>query len=272
MQTAIDLDAYFRRIGYTGERTTSIATLAAMQARHTRAIAFENLNPFLKRPVCLDTGSLERKLVRDGRGGYCFEHNLLFKSVLASLGFGVAGLAGRVLWGLPEGLTLPRTHMLLKVDVQNIAYVVDVGFGGQTPTGPLRLEVDVEQATPHEPFRLRRDGDGFLMQAKFSDGWATLYRFDLQEQLLPDYEVANWYTSTHPESRFVNNLVAARPAEDRRFALFNNRFSVHPINGNKESRTLTSATALRQTLEDVFGLILPDVPELGDMLERVSRG
>lgn len=87
-----------------------------MIARHTEAIPFENLNPLLRWPVHLDPASLEEKMVRGGRGGYCFEPNLLLKNVLNALGYRVTGLAARVLWNAPEGAITPRGHMLPRVD------------------------------------------------------------------------------------------------------------------------------------------------------------
>jgi N-hydroxyarylamine O-acetyltransferase len=93
----IDLDAYFERIGYAGERTPTLDTLRGIQACHPAAIAFENLNPLLGWPVRLDARSLQQKLVVDRRGGYCFEHNLLLGHVLNAVGFSVSGLAARIL-------------------------------------------------------------------------------------------------------------------------------------------------------------------------------
>ena len=269
MAQAIELDGYLRRIGYDGSRAPTLETLRALHLRHALAIPFENLDPFLRRPVRLDQASLERKLVHDRRGGYCFEHNLLFKAALDALGFRVAGLAARVVWNQPDGVTLPRTHMLLRVVIEGQDYIADVGFGGQTPTGPIRLVAGVEQTTPHEPFRLLAAGDGFVMQVLIGGHWKSLHRFELQEQLLPDYEVANWYTSTHPESRFVKNLTVALPAADRRYALFNTEFSVHHLGGPSEHRRLAGAAEIRPVLEEVFGLALPDGPDLDAALERL---
>lgn len=270
MTAAIDLDAYFERIGYAGERTPTLDTLQAIQLRHTETIAFENLNPLMKRPIRLDIASLQQKMVRDGRGGYCFEQNLLFKHALDALGFRMTGLAARVLWNEPDGAATPRSHMLLCVELNEKPYIADVGFGILTPTRPLRLEPDIEQATPHEPFRLIRAGEEFVMQAKLRGDWKTLYRFDLQEQLLPDYELSNWYVSTHPNSIFVTGLMAARPAPDRRYALLDNQFAVHHLNGGTERRVLSNAADMRETLERAFGLTLPDEPELDTALERLT--
>ena len=241
MTGAIDLDGYLRRIGYDGARQSTLAVLRGVQYRHALSITFENLDPLLRRPVPLDLPSLERKIVHDRRGGYCFEHNLLFRHALDALGFRVAGLAGRVLWNVPEGAELPRTHMLLRVQIDGESHIADVGFGGQTLTGPLRLHAGSEQATPHEPYRLIEAGGGFMVQSLTGDSWRSLYRFDPQEQRPADYEMANWYVSTHPQSRFLNNLIVALPAPDRRHALFNREFAVHHLGGPTERRLLADA-------------------------------
>ena len=269
MTSGFDLDAYFERIGYAGPRSATLDTLEAIHARHPQAIPFENLNPLLRWPVRLDAASLQQKLVRERRGGYCFEQNLLLYHALRSLGFEVTGLAARVLWNAPEGAAVrARSHMLLLVDLDG-PLVADVGFGGLTLTGPLRLVPDIEQATPHEPCRLIRAGDSFVTQAHVGGVWKALYRFDLQEQLLPDYEVTNWYLSNHPDSQFVTGLIAARPDRDRRYALRNNELAVHHLDGQTERRVLASAAGLRTALEDTFRLTLPDSPELDAALERL---
>ena len=115
-----------------------LETLRAIVARHALAIAFETLDPFLGRPVNLDRASLQSKLVDGGRGGYCFEQNLLLTHALAALGYRTTGLAARVLWTRSADAPLPaRGHMLVRVDVGEGPHVLDVGFGGMTLTaGP----------------------------------------------------------------------------------------------------------------------------------------
>ena len=269
MTPDIDVDAYFERIGYTGSGAVSVETLAAIHFHHPRTIPFENLNPFLGWPVRLDPASLQQKLVREHRGGYCYEHNLLLSHVLRQLGFGVKWLAARVLWNVPDATVRPRTHMLLVVDIEQRAYVVDVGFGGLTLTAPLRLQVDAEQRTPHEPFRLVASGDTFVMQGKVGGTWGSLYAFDLQEQLLPDYEVVSWYLCHSPGSHFVTGLIAARPDRDRRYALRGNQLTVHQMDGATERRLVDTPDELRALLEETFLLTLPEAPELEAALERV---
>jgi N-hydroxyarylamine O-acetyltransferase len=264
---SFDLDAYLRRIQHAGPPTPTLTTLRAVAFAHPRAIPFENLNPLLQWPVRLDAESLQQKLIRDGRGGYCFEQNNLLKLALDGMGFRTTGLAARVMWEVPAGALRPRTHMLLRVDLESDTFIVDAGFGGQTLTAPLRLEADVAQETPHEPFRLVRDGDDFVLQAQIRGEWKSAYRFDLHPQRLPDYELANWYTAAHPQSRFVNALVASRTDDGRRYALFNNELAIHDRRGT-ERRTLGSTAELRAVLAGEIGLRLPDAPELEAVLAK----
>ena len=269
MPPGFELEDYLARIGYAGPRSASLDTFEAVHRAHAQTIPFENLDPLLGRPVRLDARALQQKLVRERRGGYCFEHNTLFSHALKALGFHVTGLAARVMWNQPPGAVTPRGHMLLLVDLDDRAYIADVGFGAQTLTGPLRLQQGIVQATPHEPFKLVRVGGDFVLHTFIHDQWRALYRFDLQEQFLPDYEVSSWYLSNHPESHFVRGLTAARPEVNRRFALRNADLTVHHLSGETERRRLTTAAELRATLENVFLLALPDAPELHATLDRL---
>jgi len=268
---AIDLDAYFQRIGYSGERTPTLKTLQSIHQHHAETIAFENLNSFLKQSVPLDLKSLQQKLIHEGRGGYCFEQNLLLGSVLSAVGFQVTNLAARVLWNLPLWTITPRSHMLLQVDIGGEKYIADVGFGGLTLTAPLSLTADIEQSTPHEPFRLLATDHTLIMQAYIGQEWKSLYRFELQEQQLADYEVSNWYVSTHPNSLFVTTLIAARPDTDCRYALRNNQLTTHYLDGRTERRVLSTVTELRTALKDVFGLKLPASANLDSALQQVVQ-
>ncbi len=267
---AIDLDAYFARIGYDGPRRPDLETLRAINLAHPQAIAFENLDPLMGRPVRLDTDALQDKLVTCGRGGYCYEHNLLLGDVLKALGFKVTGLAARVIKNVPAGGVRPRTHMLLRIDLGDGVYLADVGFGISTLTAPMRFEIGVEQATPHDTYRLTQAGEGLEMQVKLGGQWSGLYRFDLQQQLRPDYEVANWYSSRHPDSQFVTELMVARPDEGCRHTLRGNVYTRRTATGPGERRTLEGADDLRAVLEDVFRIALPAEPALDTLLTRIA--
>ncbi len=254
----IDLDGYFDRIGFAQAHTASADTLRTLHWLHPQAIPFENLDPFLGRPVRLEPDAVRKKLVQGGRGGYCFEHNLLFMHALRALGFRVRGLAARVLWNEPEDAVTPRSHMLLCVEAEGSAYVADVGFGGLTPTAPLRFETGVAQETPHERFRMMEAGNGFRLEAEIEGTWRVLYRFDLSEQFDVDYVAANFFLSTHPTSHFVTELVAARALPDRRLMLSNNSLTTYHTGGAVEKATLHTVDAMADALHQSFGIDVPD--------------
>ncbi|TPM40093.1 arylamine N-acetyltransferase [Mesorhizobium sp. B2-3-4] len=253
-----DLDAYFSRIGHAGSRDASLDMLKTLHFLHPQAIPFENMDPFLGRPVRLDIASLQDKIVLGGRGGYCFEHNLLFMHALKALGFEVGGLAARVLLGQPEDAITARSHMLLRIDLDQRTYIADVGFGGLTLTAPLRLDPGLEQKTPHETFRIVETGDHFRLQAAIGGGWRTLYRFDLQPHYEVDYSISNYFMSTNPASHFVTSVLAARAAPDRRYGLRGNRLSIHHIDGRTEQKEIATAAELADTLEGQLGITIPD--------------
>lgn len=269
MSDSIDLGAYLRRIGHDAAVVPDLVTLRALAVAHVAAIPFENLNPFLGLPVNLELASLEHKLLRAGRGGYCFEQNLLFAEVLRAIGFEVSGLIARVLWTQPEDAITAQTHMLLRVALPDGSYLVDVGFGGQTLAGALRLQADIEQPTTLEPFRLIMvDGD-WRMQSLVGGQWLTLYRFDLRYVQTIDYVVANHYVSTHPASHFTSNLIVARTASDCRLSLRNREFTVRRPDREPERRTLHDRAGIRRVLEQEFLLRLPEHADLDRRLDNL---
>jgi N-hydroxyarylamine O-acetyltransferase len=252
-----DLAAYFERLGYGGSAIADRATLAEIVRLHTAAIPFENLDPLLGRPVRIDPETLVAKLVHGGRGGYCFEQNGLLQLVLEKLGFVVTGLAARVLWMQPEDAVTARSHKVLLVALPEGPAIVDVGFGGNTPTGVLDLTADIEQATPHEPYRLLNRDDEWREQVQIEGAWRTTYRFDLHPQLAIDYEPTNWWTATSPTSHFTQMLTAARALPGKRLALRNRMLSIHDASGTRQQQLSGTAEAC-DALRELFGIRLPD--------------
>ena len=248
------LDLYLKRIGFTGSPAPDLATLAALQERHLQAVPFENLNPLLGLRVGLEEDTLTGKLLRDGRGGYCFEHNLLFLDMLREIGFTARGVTGRVYWNQPEGAQPARSHMLLIVTIDGEEYLSDVGFGGMTPTTPLKLNDPAPQSTSLEPFQVTAHPDHYSLAVKLGEDWRLLYRFDLLEQWRVDFEMANWYVCCHPDSKFVHNLMVVRTEPGKRHTLLNGQYALRYPDGRSEKTQIESAPALIELLETVFAI------------------
>jgi N-hydroxyarylamine O-acetyltransferase len=256
----IDLDAYFARIGYEGSREPTLANLAAIQFAHATSIPFENLSILFGQGVQLDLETLQNKIVGQCRGGYCFEQNGLALAVLQQLGFKATGLIGRVRWMVADDVVAPLTHMLIRVDFEEGSYIYDGGFGGIRLTGVLRLEPDLVQATRHEDYRIVLGGEGYTIQANLgqanlgpadgSERWENVVEFTLTPQSSVDYDLSSWYTSTHPDSLFTNNLIVERPSEEARRMIFNNTFIE------------------RKRGEDQTVYEIADIDEMGELLDR----
>ena len=272
MADGIDLDAYFARIGFGGDAKPTLETLGRIHALHAEAIPFENLSAFIGEDIPLDAASLQKKLVQSGRGGWCFEQNLLLSHVLRALGFELATLAARVRWNAPAGALRPRSHMLLRVKVEGRDYIADVGFGGLVLTAPLRLETGIEQETPHERFRLSETAAGtYLLEAQLADAWQPLYAFDLVEHIQPDYEVSNWYLAHHPQSQFLTGVLAARSEPGARHALRSGRYALHRRQGT-ESRPIETVDDYKAILSGPFRIRLPQGTELDRKLSKLVDG
>jgi N-hydroxyarylamine O-acetyltransferase len=268
MKAMVDLDAYFARIGYAGPREPALPVLRALHALHPAAIPFEAIDCLLDRGVDISPAAVDAKLIASGRGGYCFEHNSLFARVLTELGFGVEGFAARVRWNAPpDAPAQPRTHHVLKVQVEGEPWLADVGFGGCVLTAPLRLQPDVEQATDHDAYRLTRRGEELRLEVLREPGWVPAYDVSLVPCAPRDYEMANWFTSTHPSSHFRTNLLAGRTTPQARYSLLFNRFTVRP-RGGAPTKQILDADGIERTLRQVFGL--PVEPSWRPVIERAA--
>ena len=266
-----NIDAYFERIGFAGSIAPTLETLSQLHALHPAAIPYENLDPLMGAPVRLDLPNLQQKLVFDRRGGYCFEQNILLRTILEDLDFEVRVHGARVIWGTPEGEEPPLRHIVLTVDVAGVSYLCDVGFGGLTATAPLRLRNGAEQETPLDRYRLTEDGGRWLLEVEIEGAWLQLYDFTLAE--LPEERLVELNDIADTSEFFTTELLAARIDKTRRLALGNTRLNIHTPGQPSESRTLASVAELRDILSGTMGIALPADERLDAALQKiVERG
>jgi N-hydroxyarylamine O-acetyltransferase len=212
------LDAYLARIGLAGRTDVS---MAEAHRAHAASIPFENFDSYSGRPVSLEQPDLEDKMVARGRGGYCFEHNLLFTAACESLGAArVDQLLARVRIAPEENGGRPLNHLLLRVTDSQGTWLADVGFGGGGLVDPLPFELSVETEQSGWRYRLVEDGPEWVLQVFQDGGWTDMYGFIPEPAPYVDIVVNNWYTSTHPASMFVNAVMAGIRRSDRCLTLF----------------------------------------------------
>jgi N-hydroxyarylamine O-acetyltransferase len=254
VSAALDLDSYLARIGHAGPLKTDEATLIALHEAHVGTIPFENLDVLLRQPIRLDLPSVQAKLVHGRRGGYCFEHGPLFVAVLERLGFPVTTLAARVRMG--SAVLMPRSHMLMKVEIGGRAWLADVGFGGQGLLGPMPMEAGATAAGPGVRYRLVAEDGQLVLQGDFGKGWIDFYAFTQERQYPIDYEVSNHFTATHPSSRFLQTLTAQLTRRHERLILKNRTLEIWRPQGEQRIEAADEAELLT-VLKDYFGLDFP---------------
>jgi N-hydroxyarylamine O-acetyltransferase len=255
----LNLDAYLRRIGYSGPLDLNEATLTALYRAHLAVVPFENLDVFLAGRVSVDLADIEQKIVFRGRGGYCYEQAQLFGAVLERLGFSVDRMLARV--GPDGGPAKPRTHLTLRVQAGTGAWLADVGFGSSPPApltmrryrsgGPQEVDGWIYEVAPDE-----ENGDQVWKLREYQAGeWVTLHRWDEVPVHPVDVLLSNHYTSTHPDSWFTWQPIIVRRDPDAIRSLVGRGYTVTRPNLVKERRELTDQE-FAEALTTEFGLTL----------------
>jgi N-hydroxyarylamine O-acetyltransferase len=251
------LDAYLQRIGVSDPGAPDAAGLRRLHAAHVEAVPFENLDVLLGRGIHLDLDRLRDKLIAQRRGGYCFEQNTLFLETLRELGFAVMPMEARVRVG--TNAVLPRTHMVLRVEIEGEAWLADVGFGGEGPREPVPMRGEDPTRYAGLAYRVIREEELHVLQMRGEAeraGWVDQYAFLVQPVHPVDFKVANWFTSTYPESPFVRTLTVQRATRDVRYLL---RYPVYTEIRETGRRTRDiSRGELLPLLREVFRIDLPD--------------
>ncbi|MBT2396837.1 arylamine N-acetyltransferase [Streptomyces sp. ISL-100] len=259
----VDLDAYLVRIGYEGDVSPTIGTLRALHRAHVASIPFENLDVALGRPVRLDPKSVQAKLAGPPRGGYCYEQNSLFAAVLERLGFRVAGRGAR---NRTRGAALPPvTHAMLVVEVDGEQWLADTGFGDQGPLEPVPLRDGAVVEQGGWTFGICVEDEGVhVLRSLRPEGWVDLYAFAPQTLFPSDFTVMNHYSSSHPLSKFVEQVVVQRTGPGERHALVRDELTTVRTDGST-SRRRVATEHLGLVLAELFGIEpgADDVAQLG---------
>lgn len=249
-----DLDLYFERINYRGGTEANEDTLRDIHIAHTLNVPFENLDVFYKKAILLDEKSLFEKIVRNRRGGYCFEMNGIFSIVLKKLGFKVKDLLARV---TRDGVNYTtRTHQAILVETGNKRWIADVGFGNDGIITPLLLEEGTEQVQFAHCYRLVNHSKfDYVLQKKTGDEYNHLYAFTLEECCPEDFIMSNHFTSTYPESFFSIMRMCTMPTKEGRITLTDDQFKVIK-NGDVSEEPIKNDDEFNAVLKEHFRLDL----------------
>lgn len=240
------IEGYLERVGLT-----QVPDLGGLVRAHLQHIPFEALSALSGEPILLDDESLFQKLVKNKRGGYCFEHNTLLQRVLEALGYELVQLQARMRRGAKE--LRPHTHKLLRVRLHDQDYLVDVGVGGEGPSQPIPWGT-IQEFQPGVEHRMIPEDELWVVQTRTDGGeWVDLYATDNRPAQHIDYVMANWFTSTHPTSIFVTHLLTGLHHDGGYKILLDSRLRVR----HQGVTTVTEVEPL-VALKEHFGLIPPE--------------
>jgi N-hydroxyarylamine O-acetyltransferase len=274
----LDLDAYLAHLGYQGDRTPSLETLRALQYAHVLTVRWDTLDSFLYRKVRLDVPSIQDKLVRRGRGGYCYEHAVLFAAALEKLGFRFTAVSGRVQLGADSTTPRPATHAMLIVDLDGTRWLNDIGFGasplepielvdgGRSEAGPWPYLLRWQDITHGSPgWAVHQRGDG----SQGPEGWEVRQVFTQTPQYPVDYAVGNHFVATHDHSPFVTRPYIQRLGSDRHDTLDALVWTTQRPGRDPVTETVRPLE-VPKLLDDVFG-IRTDPEEASLLVTRLKE-
>ena len=253
---SMNIDAYLKRISYSGSLEPTADTLRELQLAHLLTVPFENLSIHSREPIVLEENALFAKIVERRRGGFCYEANGLFAGLLHALGFDVAMLGAGV--ANSQGEFGPNfDHMTLMVTLSD-RWLVDVGFGDSF-LEPLLLDSRVEQVQGTRAFKIVDDDDDhlILLRRNLDADWEPQYRFTLQPYSFADYEEMCQFHQTSPDSHFAKGRICSRATADGRVSLSEMRLiTTTGPEQRRDERTLKDQDEYDCVLRDEFGIVM----------------
>lgn len=261
-----------------------LTSLETIHREHSYGWVFEDLDVFLTGRNGLDRESLQAKLGGRKRGGWCFELNEWLALALDDAGFPLRRLLARSLL-LPDR---PRTHQITLVEVEGQLWIVDAGFGAQTPRAPMRLEHGFECAKDGLPYRIelrtspanRSLGEpgAWVLRMRSRGEWKDLYRFTLESAPAADFAMGNHFHLTHPSSTFADCRMVTKLVPGGRLTLNDRALKTwrNTMDGEvlDHEEPLDTVQTYGGVLRERFGLELAEqaIDRLFALEPSISRG
>jgi N-hydroxyarylamine O-acetyltransferase len=250
----VNIKAYLERIGSSDSPAVTAQTLRELQVAHLLMVPFENLSIHSAEPIVLEEDALFDKIVGRRRGGFCYELNGLFASLLRGLGFDVAMLSAEVA-NKEGGFGPDFDHMALMVMLER-RWLVDVGFG-ESFREPLLLDERGEQVQGTHVYCIVDNGASLTLNQRVDGGdWTPQYRFTLQPYQFSDYAAMCRYHQTSPLSHFTQARICSRATTEGRVTLSDMSFITTTLSGDRKELELTNEEEYASVLSEHFGIVM----------------
>lgn len=249
---------YLCRIGIEEELSPTVASLARIQKAHLQAVPYENLDILLKRPIRLDAESLYQKIVKQKRGGYCFEVNELLGHLLRDLGYEVTDLFSRFLRG-ETGVPMRRHHVLMvRCADDDVPYIADVGVGTGSPNLPMRMTVGEEMQDGVVAYRFtKHDFYGWVLEDCKKGEWNPVYSFTEEPNAPIDFAAVSFWCEHAEESIFNKGAMVSLRTETGRRTIDEDEARIFD-GDNVHVFPLKDWGEKEKILREWFGIALPE--------------
>ncbi|RPI49101.1 MAG: arylamine N-acetyltransferase [Acidobacteria bacterium] len=216
------------------------------------AVPFENLDIALGRRIVLSPDAFFDKIVRQRRGGFCYELNGLFAWLLEELGFAVTMLSARVWDGERPGPEFD--HMTLRVEIERRAFIADVGFGDSFLEPLLLNDSEIAVQRGHA-YRITGSHPELVLESRGGDSaWQPQYAFSLTPRRLAEFSGMCEYHQTSPASHFTRKTICSLATPAGRVTLAGRRAIVTA--SGREERNIADENEYRTLLGTWFGIDL----------------
>jgi N-hydroxyarylamine O-acetyltransferase len=250
-----ELRSYLDRIGYSGARKNSLGMLRKLHRQHLISVPFENIDIQIGRPIVLSEHAFYKKIVKEHRGGFCYELNGSFANLLRALDFEVEMLSARV--AREEGGFTPEfDHMALLVNLAGERFLADVGFGDSF-IEPKRIDYDeMQEDGSGREYKITRIGSALLLSQRSSnDSLKPQYRFSLIPRSLKEFAPRCEFQQSSPLSHFRKGWICSKLTPTGRVSLTHKKLIV-TNKGKRFERPIEGRSDLNALLRRHFSIIL----------------
>ena len=250
----MNIQNYLERLKIEKVSQPDLDNLKKLHRNHLYNIPFENMDIHYNKKVILDFDLLEKKILTNNRGGFCYELNGLFYKLLTELDYNVKMISA----GVYNNEGMPGTdydHMALIVKINDDEFLIDVGFGDNFLT-PLKFETDIIQKDDAGFFKIIKEGDRYKLK-RSSDGknFKDEYLFSVQEEKLSNFNERCTYQQTSPESHFTQKRICSKATENGRITLSDLRIIINE-KGIKSEIQLKDENEFLESLKKYFEIVL----------------
>jgi N-hydroxyarylamine O-acetyltransferase len=255
----LDLANYLQRIHYSGPVRPDLDCLRAIHRQHVRSIPYEDLDVQLGRPLDLNTERIRRKLIDEGRGGWCYEMNGLLGWALQQIGFDVTRMTGGVMRS-EAGDAAYGNHLVLRVDLNGKSWIADAGLGDALQE-PIPLREGAHQQNGRHYTLTQLDAETWRLENHPGRLPPTMdFLNKPADEGLFEATCAN--LQSDPESMFVQNLMCFRCRADGGVDMLLGRVHADLASGTPQKRLIADLEDFERVLQQVFGLQEPEIDTL----------